>query len=785
MQQSGTPVSTELDVFTTQLNDALQSLVFDGLPGSDAYSVLGEIVSEFWDRAPTQVILRELYRLMLDGDLLSGMTQLGTRSAVENILCNGNVRMLPGTDVPLGAEASNVLVRLRTMFDAAMSIREDAYLREISTYDNEAMFTYRTSDGALFPSPPSYVEGEEMLAMLHGATNGADEITVASPFTSSIEKLRAIPAAEQTDFKYEVLAKKEADFILKGTELKFNVSVHSQNTIGHGKHILERIATYEIDAGIENVFGMLSGSQCTGIISDGRNVLRAADEHIKDVNDKYLLTCALNLQLPCRMVKDLEQTMLDVKVIASGYVTPTIGKKKCTFPEYLDNDTRDPLNLKVTFVVTIIPTATSMPMSTLMTTGFPVIPSFVEDVHIEPSIQDIGSDTMLPRGVIANMNESLRETDQWSNLKHELFKTKDGKFLTNRSEFPNIVQITKFGVEFEDVENLKVNHVPQYKLLSMIGLKYLSKASGVPLNIVEGWWSKVKLGPSITHSGVIRTHASPFSGTKPFNRNDLLVRYALSRMFSVGLGKVTDVGGIDSTQGVRLPQSIHLLNPKRAEALMLPLSVTKVGIIVYSLSGGLAKLLEHVNLGGKEMRDSYLNTFYQKNVPRRNSTRSRTPTSRVEDVDERPLFVTKAVPIIVNDKTTPRNDRFSLVFPSGMEVSVSAIVSDIASQMRNHKTISMRNENAVVWHPNFAIIVSQTVKILGSLPAKRTYHAVVLPAVRKSRIAPPFRNVGSAIRDSVTSPGQLVHYARLGESFGYIGGLNRALESLKRQRSGQ
>jgi hypothetical protein len=416
-----------------------------------------------------------------------------------------------------------------------------------------------------------------------------------------------------------------------------------------------------------------------------------------------------------------------------------------------------------------------------MATGFPVIPAFVNDVHIEPFLQDIGSDTMLPRSVINAMNMSLRETDQWLNLTHDQFKTRDGKFLTNRKDFPNIVQVTKFGVEFEDVEFLRENHVAKYQLAYEIGLRFLAKLSGAPYNEVVKWWSSITIGPSITHSQVIRVQASPFDGAKPFNRKDLLVRYVLSRMFSVGQGAVTNVQLDDESQPVRLPQSIHLLNAKRAEALMLPLCITKVGIIVYSLSSGLAKLLEHVNLDGAEMKDSYLSAFYKSSVPRRNSKRSRQPLARSTDVDERPLFISQATPIQVTGKRRPSNSRFTLVFPSGLEFSVSSIISDIAYQMRKHKTISMRNENAVVWHPNFAIIVSQTVKRLGSLGVKRVYHAVVLPAARKSRIAPPFRNVDSAVRDSVTDPGQLVHYARLTESFGYIGGLNTALKSLKRQ----
>jgi hypothetical protein len=478
----------------------------------------------------------------------------------------------------------------------------------------------------------------------------------------------------------------------------------------------------------------------------------------------------------------MEVSKIPVKTIVSGYATPTIGKKKCTFSEYEASEVKGSIKLKVTFVITIIPGEGSMPLSTLMATGFPVMPEFADDVHVEPSLQDIGSNTMLPKSIVDEMNMALRRHDQWLNLPHNQFKTDDGKFLTNRRDFPDIVQVTKFGVEFEDVEFLRDNHGAKYKLLYNIGIKFLAKTSGVPIREVVEWWSTMPIGPSITHSSVIRVQNSQFNGAKPFDRTDLLVRYVLSRMFSVGQGSAVNVQFDGISQPVRLPQSIHLLNAKRAEALMLPLCVTKVGIIVYSLSSGLAKLLEHVDLNNEEMSDSYLNTFYKKSVPRRDTIRSRQPMARTDDVDERPLFMSQATPILVTNGGRPSDSRFTLVFPSGLEFSVSSIISDIAHQMRTHKTISMRNENAVVWHPNFAIIVSQTVKRLGSMRTpKRTYHAVVLPAARKSRVAPPFRNVDNAVRDSVTDPGQLVHYARLTESFGYIGGLGKALKALKQQ----
>lgn len=779
-------VITELE--TQQLQNALQQLIIDHPTNHDSYTTLANIISHINSDDFYAPILSQLYKLMGEGGILDNLSTFGHRSAIPVITILGGTEfvLLNGQRTPIGIAARMLLGRMTLRTDSAMSdFRNNGWIMENADYNPDSLrLGYRTVSGAIMPSSISGEDARELMAAMHSPSEAT--IPVISELTDSIEYMNVIDTKYLDDEGYSYLPQEEVAKIAFASELQFHTKLPHHKVIEGSHHAKQRLGDYGIKFSDANMLNMFRSENAKikkylvkGKVQSGRSVLNTSLENSKNVDGTYLVIAELYLELRC-MIKG-EHTKIPVTVIVSGYVKPVNrAGVNITLGEHVSNESEyDPLKIQPTFIITIIPGEDSMPDSTLVATGFPVIPSYIPEKSEEKDrvVMDIGSGSKLSAQTLKSMTDSFRETDQWLNLPHALV----GNTPMSKEELR--VQITKYGVEFEDVENIKAdpNSRRVYDLLAEIGFTYISIVSGTPMHIVKTWWGKLKVGPSITHSHVIRFHNSPFNGTKPFTRIDLLVRFVLSKMFSVGEGRIEETFDHELGIKIKVPRSIHMFNEKVAEALMVPLCVTKKGMFVYTLSVGLARMISRINdtaLDTASRGESELSRYKRANIHKhREIMEDGTPrmiktfTGAARGSRESVMFMTKALPIEVDEVNT---SRFSVVFPNGKTYSMCLIISDIIRQLK--ETMGVANMNVVVWHPLFSVIVSQTVVPTLSYVDTVKHLAVVLPAVRKSTLAPPYHNDGYARRESSQLASHMTHYARLNVTMGYVGGFLDHLE---------
>ena len=209
--------------------------------------------------------------------------------------------------------------------------------------------------------------------------------------------------------------------------------------------------------------------------------------------------------------------------------------------------------------------------------------------------------------------------------------------------------------------------------------------------------------------------------------------------------------------GNTLPQSHHLINQKRAEAMLIPASVMKDQLIVYSISGSVGRLLKEVS---KELiQTSGMKTILDKSYDQH------AKLNIIEQASIQAAFAVTA-PIIEITSISHRRD-LSLLAPSGVEYDVSPIVEEIISKLDSQLIRLVQPRAVCAWHPLFTVVVSV-------MPAKHKhpkYHAIVMSARRKSSIATSYHNVGDSLRSIDFSDNVRAHYGLLREEKGFLSGL--------------
>jgi hypothetical protein len=528
------------------------------------------------------------------------------------------------------------------------------------------------------------------------------------------------------------------------------------------RHATKRLRQYGFN---ESTLTLKSNIE-VATLSSGRSVPSFRDEWPKPTNTEVVSTYKVTFELNSVDLLFRSGEIQNNKLVISCHVNTTIDKVAYTLKEYIDilSSRGKSLKLSKIFVVTVMMREIPAKHHGVRCTGLPVIPSYVTsinraDKHIIKGISS-PNDNRSISDLIQELEKDLIDTDQWINIKNsELVR-----FIGPNPKMANLPRITQCGVEFADVEVLRLKHKAIFNELEQIGMKMLYKQvrrSGYsqPLTLdniklmYQEYYDKFS-GSSIVHSEEIRSPEEELTGVKPIDSSLLIVRIVLSTMLNVGVSESMHTHS--STNADTPPLSHHLLNQKRVESLLIPLSVMKDQMLVYSLSGPVGKLLKDVK--GKAIEESRLGDIIA-------SSYNFSEELSVFQLASAQAIFTVTTPIaLVNDHSekTP----LTLLSPSGLEFDVCPIVEEICYKLNTFSTRLPQSRAVVSWHPLFCIIVVATPAKYG----KMSFQAIVLPAKRKSSIASSYHNVDDSL--SVLSNSDIrVHFAMMREDKGFASAL--------------
>jgi hypothetical protein len=459
------------------------------------------------------------------------------------------------------------------------------------------------------------------------------------------------------------------------------------------------------------------------------------------------------------------------KLIVSCFVKPKLKGKPALLGDYLSHS-KDPLLLSSVRFVTIIPTMKLVGDHGLRCTGMPVIPHYADDGKSAPAVAIIKSmeDRREPSYVIDSFNFLLSKTDQWLNLNHDVIDEflRGRAILRQQFETGNYLRATETGVEFDDVEHLREINSPLFNKLERLGFLLVKRMMGnVANSSLDAIGLEVKhfidknIGPSIVHSEEIRSPYTEFaSSTKPLDSSLLITRMVLSLLLIVGVGDVTSHDRNAVTNPMQTPNPHHLINQKRAEAMLIPVSVMKDYMAVYSIHGSVGRLL-------KEVPKDLLKTSGLRHITSK-SYDLLSGLNVLEQANVQLAFTTTAPLVRITSMESRKG--LSLVAPSGLEYDTSLMVDDIINKMRSNFVKLPQARAVCAWHPLFTIVVSVVPSYKGKR-AKPTFYAIVMPAKRKSSIATSYHNQGDSLR-SIDHSGEFnVHYGLMREEKGFLSGL--------------
>jgi hypothetical protein len=533
------------------------------------------------------------------------------------------------------------------------------------------------------------------------------------------------------------------------------------------------------------------------IISGGRSIPNTSKDrgnpskHMTHKLTLKLLNCDVKIgNKPCK-----------IELVISANVSSKVNGKNVLLKHMMmDNQ---PLKLEDIFIITIIPLYTSDGITSLRPTGFPVVPinADLEDGAVEECVTfmpgessgvglKVSTELSVQNGQVRitatsleEINEEFRSTDQWLNVSHESIRdfiaTSGNPTLRNAFANKSTMQITKGGVEFGDVEYVKSTYPHLYQRLCSAGYRMLLREmqqSGynIPTSeneimlmfkeLIEGSHNTKGIGgPSIGHSEEIRSFTESFGGTKKIDADLLLARITLSRLLIVGIGNKNH----NPMSHRKLPITNHLMNYKRAQAMLVPLSVVKSGLIIYYLNGSVGDLFKHVF-------DSALdsNGFIAKMKGK--SMRRGSESFSIHDMYSSGAFKIKS-PVFICDEeylTASRLGRkLRLVSPSGMEFDVTPICSEICNMMANN----LRMDSATIcWHPLFTIVTGLTIQ----KDDEMKFEVIVMPAKRPSSLAKSYHDVTGLVVGTNVYDGVYSSYANLISDEGFDATLSRYLDEL-------
>jgi len=692
-----------------------------------------------------------LRELVTSGELFSQVPDLGSRVATFTIN--------PMSGVPrsalLAERARRNLIRAERIWDNMMDdVRSNQFLADQSDMD-DGRFTYRTLYGARFPMLVSKTELESM-----GDGDASEDVSIHTEFSgwSGMSKFKSYSVP--TELEYSTSAKDSGDVY----DAKMIMAKFKSNTLSVRGHAMKRLRSYGYDSEVIK----LNSNVVEAAISSGRSVPNWSLERPTPSTRK--ISYKITVELPSVEVRLSSNDASTCKIIISGFIFPTIGKKASSLSEFLSSST-EALEIIDPFVVTVIPLTIPGSELRLRATGMPVIRYDADIPDVGPAVKAIKADDEAEdsEAVTTMMNETLRKTDQWLNIEHDEVKAfcSDSPYLLRMYTDNKYSYITKCGVEFADVEYIRDNYPVLFDELLDVGYEMLTSQSNTsretePMlksDVINAWseFFARSSGPSIVHSEEIRSPSQEAQGVKPVTSSLLLVRIVLSRILIVGIGESDHRPMNPET----LPTPHHLINQKRAEAMLIPLSVMKDGLLVYTLTGSVGRLLKDVTR--KNLSKSVLHNIIRGSVIPGDS-----PMNIIDELTSQSLFKVRA-PILKVSSESPAISDLWFVSPSGVEFDVSPIAFEMCSKLSEEMLLSPISRSVIAWHPMFTIVVSRTVNVDGNDSDR--YDAVLIPAKRKSSIAVSYHNTTEVIRAFDFTSEVKMHYATMREEAGYISAL--------------
>jgi hypothetical protein len=581
---------------------------------------------------------------------------------------------------------------------------------------------------------------------------------------SSLEFDDDLEYSTSADASHEVYDRKKILAIFK--DLKLKVPFHAS----------ERLSHY----GIETELITLQSGTIPAFISSGRKVPHLKSESKSKAGGTYKLTIELD---------DVEASLSsnDVsvcRIVLSVYVKPTLNRKPVSLTEFF-NAGETELAVTDPFMVTIIPKVLPGTQSLFRGTGMPVIPRHANIQNVGDAVSIVKAKDHLayvdPEVVTSKMNDALRDTDQWLNIKHDVIQSFCAGIpeLKSQYEKKQYSYITKCGVEFADVEFIKRNFSDLFDSLFDIGLEMLlelclrdGEMGALSKTEVTNLYKELfedSCGPSIVHSEEIRSPNLSGYGVKPVTAPLLLVRMVLSRILIVGIGH-------SSHNPLNVEHTVtphHLVNQKRAEAMLIPLSVMKDNLLVYSLSGSVGvyfkdtsfspERVDHKVMGKSVLRKLAKSSFVHLDT----DDFDKSGINMIDTLAISALFTVRA-PILRVTKDSAAMSDLWFVAPSGLEFDVTPIAMEICHKLSMEMMLVPRSRSVIAWHPLFTIIVGRTV--MGG--NKSRYDVLMLPALRKSTIAKSYHNTKDVLRAVDFDAEVRSHYAVMRDNdAGYIAAL--------------
>uniref|UniRef100_A0A2V0RA30 Uncharacterized protein n=1 Tax=viral metagenome TaxID=1070528 RepID=A0A2V0RA30_9ZZZZ len=704
---------------------------------------------------------RLLYDLVTSRELFNDVPDLGTRVGTFTINPNSGIV----SNRLLSESSRRTLLQAETIWDNMMNdIRSNEYLSEQSDM-SEGRFTYRTTAGARFPR---IIERSEL--DLKAREDTSKDATIHTDFSTWKGGLRFQSTELDDSASYSTSAPESSDvYASKRVNIVFPTKKGELPKLNVAHHARRRLIQYGVDSSCIT----LRSTTVPGFISSGRKIPNRAEE-VGAARTGSAGTYKLTVELDDADVSLSSNNVSTCKVVISVHVRPKLGRADVSLTDFFEsgNDTLEIVQTPSAFVITIIPKVLASGQPLLRATGMPVIPKYVDIDDVSPSVaiiktkDPIGADADV---VAQTMNEALRSTDQWLNVKHDEVRSfcDTSSHLREMYEKQKFSYVTKNGVEFADVELLQRKYPALFNGLHDIGismLHYLCAKDNVMdiishETILKQWpvlFDNIS-GPSIVHSEEIRSPNLRGYGAKPVTSSLLLVRLVLSRILNVGIGE-SDHNPLN-VNSVLL--SHHLVNQKRAEAMLIPLSVLKDNLLVYSLSGQVSNYLKDVSK--ENLRDTALGKMKAKSFVQIDGKRM----PKIDELSINALFSVRA-PVLRVTRQSPALSELWFVAPSGLEFDVSPIAMEICHKLSKEMLLSPRDRAVIAWHPLFTILVSRTIAKKGG---EDRYDVVLLPAKRKSSIAKSYHNTTDVLRAVDYDSDILSHYARLREGAGYIAAL--------------
>jgi hypothetical protein len=705
--------------------------------------------------------------------LFSGLDRaLGDRVGVLTV-SNSNgmyVAQTIGDSLPL-TDARRFIIRARRGNDNVVNGVRNSESVSIETDMNDKKFTYLTLSGARMPVVVD--SHQEALSLRDSDRLGTmDVICDFSKYVDEDVPFHNYDVGKNVD--HSTSAKDSGEYYNK-RPIKIRLFKNYKDKTGllleFAPHAAGRMKDYGFGNG-ETL--MLTEQDFDALISGGRSVpnvkmerFTTKDRRAKDVSTR------LTLEVPGVHVS---HNGIDyVVTLVLGVLSSVMHHGEIvTVESFVNLDKRLELKENLVKLITVIPTVIGRNRFTVTATGVPVIPSHLDFGDIEHPVNIIpNASTSVEnrKQAAAAYTRVLSSGDQWLNIHSSEIRNYCSeplrRSLLQHLDSSSYAQITKAGVEFEDVEYIRKHHKGLFNELLKLG-HYIFKVQwlrDVSIEEISEFWDKYfkkHSTPSIVHSGEIRSPNEVLNGTKPIDAPLLLVRVALSLLLIVGMSK--NMKKHNPTNINMRPDIHHLLSEKRAKLSLIPLCVLKSRLLAYEVSGSVGRLLNNVMDGSSN--DSILASTKSRSRVKLDDERI---VLNMEDAASSMPFEINAPIIRVNDAERASRRGFTVITPSGAELDVYPICESMCARLQSYHHTMERSRVAIFWHPIFCIVASATVyKPHPDVEAESYYRCIILPSMRPSTMAPSYHNTRDSIRLSYYGDDSTTHYGVLKEMIGYI-----------------